>query len=234
MGKRLPSQRRGRGGSAFKSPSHRHRAPNTLPKVHQARAEVEDIQHNPGHSAPIAVLRLEDGSKDTLLAADGLAVGDEIGIGEGEAQLGSVLPLGEIPQGSYVYNIENQPGDGGKFVRTAGNNAFIVSRAPGEVVVQLPSGQFKSLNPACRAAIGTVAGSGIKDKPIVKAGKRHHMNKSKGTYWPVVRGVAKNPVDHPFGGGNKPSTGRPKTVARTSPPGTKVGSIAAKRTGGKD
>ncbi len=234
MGKRIPSQRRGRGTSTFKSPSHRHRAPNTLPKVHQARAVVDDIKHNPGHSAPVAILRLEDGSKDTLLAPEGLGVGDEVRIGQGEPALGCVLPLGEIPQGSYVYNIESQPGDGGKFCRTAGNHAFIVSRGANVIVVQLPSGAFKDFNPACRAAIGTVAGGGIKDKPIVKAGKRYHINKSKATYWPVVRGVAKNPVDHPFGGGNKPSTGRPKTVSRSSPPGTKVGSIAAKRTGGKN
>lgn len=232
MGKRIPSQRRGRGGSVYKSPSHRHHAPNELPKVRSARAVVEDIQHNPGHSAPHAILRMDDGSKDTLLAPEGLAVGDEIDIGEGEPSLGSVLPLGEIPQGSYVYNIENQPGDGGKFCRTAGNNAFIVSRGPKTVVVQLPSGSFKDFNPACRAAIGTIAGGGIKDKPIVKAGKKHHVLQSKGKYWPVVRGVAKNPVDHPFGGGNKQHTGRPKTVARSSPPGTKVGSIAAKQTGG--
>ncbi len=234
MGKRIPSQRRGHGGSTFKSPSHRHRAPNTLPKVHTARGVVDDIKHNPGHSAPIAIIRFDDGSKGTILAPEGLAVGDEISIGEGEPSLGSVLPLGEIPQGSYVYNIESQPGDGGKFCRTAGNHAFIVSKTPTATVVQLPSGAFKTLHRACRAAIGTVAGGGIKDKPIVKAGKRHHLIKSKATYWPVVRGVAKNPVDHPFGGGNKPSTGRPKTVARSSPPGTKVGSIAAKRTGGKN
>jgi large subunit ribosomal protein L2 len=234
MGKRLPSQRRGRGGSVFTSPSHRHHAPNTLPKRHQARAVVEDIKHNPGHSAPIAVLRFEDGTTGHLLAPAGLAVGDEVNVGQGEPELGNVLPLGEIPQGSYVYNIENQPGDGGKFCRSAGNRSFIVARSAERVVVQLPSGQFKEFDPACRAAIGTVAGSGIKDKPIVKAGKRYHMNKSTGRFWPVVRGVAKNPVDHPFGGGNKPSTGRPKTVARSSPPGTKVGSIAAKRTGGKD
>ncbi len=234
MGKRLPVQRRGRGSPTYRSPSHRHKATNELPKVHEGRARVEDLQHNPGHSAPLALLRLEDGSTDAMPAAAGLAVGDELTIGQGEATLGSVLPLGEIPQGTYVYNIENQPGDGGKFVRSAGTQAFIVAKAPGHVIIQLPSGSFKQLNPACRAAIGTIAGGGMKDKPIVKAGKRTHILRSTGRYWPVVRGVAKNPVDHPFGGGNKQHTGRPKTVGRSAPPGAKVGSIAAKRTGGKD
>ena len=231
MGKRIPAQRRGRGSSTYKNPSHRHKAPNTLPKVHKATAVVEDLIHNPGHQSPLAILRLDDGSKAHLPAPDGLAVGDEINVGEGEATLGSVLPLGMIPEGRFIYNIESNPGDGGKFCRSAGNRAVVVTRGAKPVVVQLPSGKFKNFDPACRAAIGTVAGGGIKDKPIVKAGKKHHMLRSKGTYWPVVRGVAKNPVDHPFGGGQKQHTGRPKTVARGAPPGAKVGSIAAKRTG---
>ncbi len=231
MGKRIISQRRGKGSSTFKSPSHRHKAPNTLPKVHKATATVEDIVHNPGHQSPLAILRLDDGSKASYPAPEGLAVGDEVNLGEGEATLGSVLPLGMIPEGRFIYNVENKPGDGGKFCRSAGNRAVVVQRGRDTVVVQLPSGQFKNFNPAVRAAIGTVAGGGIKDKPIVKAGKRHHILQSKGTYWPVVRGVAKNPVDHPFGGGQKQHTGRPKTVARSAPPGRKVGSIAAKRTG---
>jgi large subunit ribosomal protein L2 len=234
MGKRIPAQRRGHGSSTYQSPSHRHKSSNELPKVHEATATVEDIVHNPGHTAPLAILRLEDDSTDTLPAPAGLGVGDEIALGEGEPTLGSVLPLGEIPQGTYVYNIENQPGDGGKFCRSAGTHSFIVDRSPGAVTVQLPSGSLKEFNPACRAAIGIVAGGGIKDKPIVKAGKKHHMLQSTGRYWPVTRAVAKNPVDHPFGGGNKQHTGRPKTVSRSAPPGAKVGSIAAGRTGGKE
>jgi large subunit ribosomal protein L2 len=234
MGKRLPVQRRGSGSPTYQSPSHRHKASNDLPKVHEGEAVVDDIQHNPGHSAPIALLRFEDGTTDSIPAPAGLAVGDEITIGQGDATLGSVLPLGNIPQGTYVYNIENQPGDGGKFVRSAGTQSFIVAKTPDQVIVQLPSGAFKELNPACRAAIGTIAGAGMKDKPIYKAGKKDHVLRSTGRYWPVVRGVAKNPVDHPFGGGNKQHTGRPKTVGRSAPPGAKVGSIAARRTGGEE
>ncbi len=231
MGRPIPAQRRGKGSHTYTSPSHRHHAPNTLPRVRTATGKVEDIKHNPGHSSPHAIVRMEDGTVHSMLAPEGIAVGDPVHIGEGDPTLGSVLPLGDIPQGAYVYNIESQPGDGGKFCRSAGNHAFIVSRSPGAIVVQLPSGAFKEFSPSCRAAIGTVAGGGFKDKPLVKAGKKHHILRSTGRYWPVVRGVAKNPVDHPFGGGNKQHTGRPKTVARSAPPGAKVGSIAAKRTG---
>ena len=232
MGKPIVSRRRGKGSPTFRSPSHRHGAPNALPKVHQATGTVEDITHNPGHQSPLALLRFEDGSTGTMLAPEGLAVGDPIEIGgDSDPQRGFVLPLGRIPEGSFIYCIEGKPGDGGKFCRSAGNRATIVSRSQRAVMVQLPSGSFKEFHPSCRCIVGVVAGGGLKDKPIVKAGKRHHMIANKATYWPVVRGVAKNPVDHPFGGGQKQHTGKPKTVARGAPPGRKVGSIAAKRTG---
>lgn len=231
MGKPIISRRRGKGSPTFRSPSHRHGKPNTLPKVHQAVATVEDIVHNPGHQSPLALLRLENGSTDTMLAPEGIAVGDRVHIGDGELGLGAVLPVGRIPEGSSIFCIESKPGDGGKFCRSAGNRAVVVSRSPRSVVIQLPSGKMKEFHPSCRSILGTVAGGGLKDKPIAKAGKRFHMLSGKATYWPVVRGVAKNAVDHPFGGGQKQHTGKPKTVARGTPPGRKVGSIAARRTG---
>lgn len=232
MGKPIVSRRRGKGSPTFKSPSHRHGEPNTLPKLHEGDGTVEDLIHNPGHQSPLAVLRMADGSRASMLAPEGIAVGDPVAIGgEVELRVGSVLPLGRIPEGSFIFCIESKPGDGGKFVRSAGNHATVVSRSRKSVVVQLPSGRFKDFHPSCRCIIGVVAGGGLKDKPIVRAGKRFHMLRNKATYWPVVRGVAKNPVDHPFGGGQKQHTGKPKTVARGAPPGRKVGSIAAKRTG---
>ncbi len=90
---------------------------------------------------------------------------------------------------------------------------------------------MKWLNPKCRATIGIVAGGGRTDKPFVKAGKKWYKMANKATKWPVVRGVAMNAVDHPFGGGGRQHPGRPKTVGRHTPPGRKVGSIAARRTG---
>jgi large subunit ribosomal protein L2 len=101
----------------------------------------------------------------------------------------------------------------------------------GKAIVELPSGELKAFNPQCRATIGVVAGGGRKEKPFLKAGNRHYAAKAKGKKSMGVRGVAMNAVDHPHGGGNRQHPGRPTTVSRHAPPGRKVGSIAAKRTG---
>jgi len=231
MGKRIISRRRGRASPTYTSPSHKHGAPMTHPKVRTMGGTVEDILHNPGHSAPMARVRLDNNTLTHIIAPDGLAVKARVHIGEGEPTLGSVLPLYKIPEGTLVHNIEAKPGDGGKFARAAGNKATVTTVSATGVVVQLPSGRFKEFQPHCRASIGTVAGGGQLEKPLAKAGKTFHKIRSKATYWPIVRSVAKNPVDHPFGGGQKQHPGKPKTVGASAPPGRKVGSIRAKRTG---
>ena len=91
--------------------------------------------------------------------------------------------------------------------------------------------KLKRLNPRCRATIGVVAGGGRTEKPFVKAGKKFHKMRVRGTKYPRVRGVAMNACDHPFGGGGRQHPGRPKSVARGAPPGRKVGAIASRRTG---
>jgi large subunit ribosomal protein L2 len=98
-------------------------------------------------------------------------------------------------------------------------------------MVKLPSGKIVSLPSRCRATIGIVAGAGRIEKPFLRAGRKWHWMMSKGRYYPRVRGVAMNPVDHPFGGGAHQHPGKPTLVKRTSPPGKKVGLIAASRTG---
>lgn len=150
---------------------------------------------------------------------------------DGFNKFGNTLPLAEIPEGTPIYDIENTPGDGGRFVRSSGTYASVVTHDANQAVVELPSGELKYLNPNCRASIGVVAGGGRKDKPFLKAGKRWHAYKAKGKKFMTVRGVAMNAVDHPHGGGNRQHPGRPTTVSRHAPPGRKVGSIAAKRTG---
>ena len=97
--------------------------------------------------------------------------------------------------------------------------------------MRLPSGSKKTLVSHCRAMIGIVAGGGRIDKPLLKAGAAYHKYKVKRNCWPRVRGVAMNPVEHPFGGGNHQHIGHPSTVSRFAPPGRKVGLIAARRTG---
>jgi large subunit ribosomal protein L2 len=148
-----------------------------------------------------------------------------------EIKPGNSLPLAEIPEGIPVCNIESNPGSGGQFVRASGVYGILVAHDVGKTVVQLPSGELKWLNPLCMATIGVVAGGGRTDKPFVKAGKKYHKMKSRASKYPRVRGVAMNVVDHPFGGGGWQHPGRPTTVSRNAPPGRKVGSIAARRTG---
>jgi len=236
MGKRLIQQRRGRSQGKFNAPSHRFRG---RVKYIQDRTEhegiVEDILHDPGRTAPLAIVRLDNGKKILTIASEGIEVGDKTKFtdNKGELGVGNVLPIGKIPEGIPVYNIELSPGDGGKLVRAGGSNATIVSHDVKKTVIQLPSGQFKTLDSSCRATIGVIAGGGRKDKPFLKAGKKYFAYKGRGKQYPVVRGVAMNPVAHPHGGGSHQHVGKPSTVKRGASPGRKVGSIAAKKTGRK-
>jgi large subunit ribosomal protein L2 len=200
------------------------------PAVPTAEGTVEDLIHAPGRTTPLAKVRLQDGGKPILMiAAEGLQVEQTIRIGEGATpEVGCVLPLKSIPVGTHVFNIESRPGDGGKFVRAAGQGATLVS-AGARPVVQLPSGQFKSFEPECRATVGRTAGGGHKTKPLAKAGKKYHTLKSKATKYPTVRGVAMNPVAHPHGGGGHQHVGRPSTVSANAPPGRKVGRLSSKK-----
>lgn len=232
MGKRLVVQRRGKGG-IHKSPGHRHLGEIRYPALREpTTATVLDIVHDPGHDAPVVIARLEaTGSNILMFATEGVHVGKKLLFGTPTLAAGNVLDLARIPDGMPVYNIEARPGDGGKFVRSAGTTCAIVGHERNRVILKLPSGAFKSFHPQCRATIGLVGGGGRGDKPFVKAGKKMHSVRSRAKLFPVVSGVAKNAVDHPHGGGQKQHEGKPTTVARGTPPGRKVGLIAAKRTG---
>jgi large subunit ribosomal protein L2 len=127
-----------------------------------------------------------------------------------------------------VFNIESMPGDGGKFCRTAGASALVVSHGT-SVTLKLPSGKTKQFNPGCKATVGLVAGSGARDIPILKAGRHIHYLQSKAKRPYTVRGVAMNAVNHPHGGGNHQHVGRPSTVGRGTPPGRKVGRLSPQR-----
>jgi len=231
MGKRLRQQRRGKGTTVFTRPSWRFKAKVKLIAANQPmKGEIVDIINDPARSAPLMVVRYENGSVAYLPAFYGAMVGQQVGYLQ-EPAPGSVMMLKDIPEGTDIYNIEIRPGDGGKLVRAAGSSAKVVSREADKVIVRLPSKEFKALHPNCRAIVGVIAGAGRKDKPIIKAGKKFHMMKARNKYWPKVSAVKMNAREHPFGGKRK-RTGRiPKTVSRHAPPGRKVGSIAAKRTG---
>jgi len=148
-----------------------------------------------------------------------------------ELKIGNILPLKSIPEGTSIYNIESQPGDGGKFVRASGAFAKIITKMENGIVVELPSSKRKTFTPECRAMVGIVAGAGRTEKPFLKAGTRFYAMKSKNKFWPQVSGTSMNSVNHPFGGSSSHAKGIPTQASRNAPPGRKVGKIAPKRTG---
>jgi len=229
MGKQLRQQRRGKAGAVYRSPSHRHIGNIRYPNVDAGNGKIVDLIHAPGRSGPLAKVDFQ-GERVLMIAAEGMVVGKDIAYGTGSADLtpGNVVSLSSVPEGSFVYNVEGSPGDGGKFVRSAGTSATVVSRGD-KVVLLMPSGSFKSFDPRCRASLGVVAGGGQREKPFGKAGNKFHAYKSKAKAYFKVKGVAMNPVNHPHGGGGHPHVGKPSTVGRNAPPGRKVGRLSPKR-----
>jgi len=192
---------------------------------------VKDIVRDPGRTAPVAIIKLEDGKEILHIATNGLKVGDAISYG-GRAAIGNVLPLGSIPIGTRISAIETYPNSGPKLCRSSGSFATVVSKSGDSVTLQLSSGKTKQLHANCRATIGVPAAGGRTEKPWVKAGKRWHAMTARGKLYPRTVGVAMAPVDHPFGGRKKAP--RPSgIVSRHAPPGAKVGSISPKRVGKK-
>ena len=147
--------------------------------------------------------------------------------------IGNVLPLISLPEGTIVCNVEDKAGDRGTLARTSGNYATVIGHdVDGQTTrIRLPSGAKKTVPSFSRATVGVVAGGGRIDKPMLKAGRAYHKYRVKRNSWPRTRGVAMNPVDHPHGGGNHQHIGHSSTVKRMSAPGQKVGLIAARRTG---
>ena len=134
---------------------------------------------------------------------------------------------------AHLQVVEAQPGDRGKLARSSGNYCTVVTHDVdgGVTHLKLPSGMRKTVSNNCRAMVGVVAGGGRIDKPLLKAGRAFHKWRMKKNIFPKVRAVAMNPVEHPHGGGNHQHIGKPSTVRRDTPPGRKVGLIAARRTG---
>merc|ERR1719483_640196 len=144
-----------------------------------------------------------------------------------------LLPVGHMPEGTIVCNLEEKTGDRGKLARASGNYATVIAHNTDtkRTRVKLPSGNKKVIPSANRAMIGIVAGGGRIDKPMLKAGRAYHKYKAKRNSWPKTRGVAMTPVEHPHGGGNHQHVGKASTVKRGASAGKKVGLIAARRTG---
>lgn len=228
MGKRIIAQRRGKGSPTYRAPSHRYVGKIRYIKVPEpVNARVIDILHDPGRNAPVAIVTFPDGKETLIIATEGLMVGDVITVGNYSSK--GIAPLSEIPPGTPICGIEAYPGSGPKFCRASGSYAVVVSKSEEKVIVKMPSGKFKEFDGRCLATVGIPAGAGRKDKPFVKAGQKYYAMKARNKLWPRTSACKMNAVDHPFGGQTGP--GQPKTVSRHAPPGAKVGSIAARRTG---
>lgn len=196
-------------------------------------AVVSDIVHDPGRGAPVAVLR-HDGSEFYIPAVEGMFVGQVVEIGESaKPSTGNIVPVGRLPEGSIVSVIERIPGDGGKLVRSSGAYGIVAAQLGEKTVIKLPSKKDIEVPSNSLAVVGVVAGGGRMEKPFLKAGAKYYLMKARHRYWPKSRGVAMVPAVHPFGGGSHKRIGRPETVKRTTPPGRKVGLIAARRSGRK-
>ncbi len=172
-------------------------------RKHGVEADVVAIEYDPNRTARIALLQYADGDKAYILAPDGLRVGMKVAAGPDAApKVGNAMPLGKIPPGSAIHNIELVPGRGGQIARSAGQQAFLNNLEGGYALVKLPSGEIRKVNEVCYATIGQV-------------GNTDHMNVSGGkagrSRWlgirPTVRGMVMNPIDHPMGGGNGKSKG---------------------------
>jgi len=240
MGKRIITQRRGRGTFTYKSFSHRykgavkHRKYDEIEKTSVVNGRIVDFIHCPGHSAPLAKIKFDNGDEILTSAPSGLKVNDIVASGiKAKVAVGNTLPLRIIPEGTDIYNIESNPGDGGKFVRTSGGTATVVAHRGDKIAVKLPSKKQKMFHADCRATIGLISGSGRKDKPMAKAGKNYHAMHARNKLYPRTSGVAMNAVDHPFGSGRGRHVGKPKTPPRGAPPGRNVGLIRSRRTGRK-
>ena len=184
MTKRLIQQRRGKGGSRFRSPKHRFKGATTLKKFDSSernsavRGTVKSLYHDPGKTAPFITVMFEDKELVNYQAPLGIRVGDMVQSGAGaEVKLGNTLPLKKIPEGTGIYCVERRPGSGAKFARVAGNSARVIAHEARGVVVQLPSKKRVVLNENCRAIIGKVAGGGAREKPLVKAGRKHYRRR---------------------------------------------------------
>jgi large subunit ribosomal protein L2 len=236
MGKNLIQQARGKGSPRYRAPSFRYKGKSKYAKYGEAKlsGEIIDFIHCQGHSAPLAQIEYGNGDVILMQAPEGVRVGDKVEMGDNvNVKRGNVMPLKKIPEGIAIYNLEAFPGDGGKFVRASGGFAKIITKMKDRIVVELPSAKRRTFLPECRATIGVIAGSGRKEKPFLKAGKRYYAMKAKNKLYPLVSGTSMNAVDHPFGGSSSAVKGGTTQSSRNAPPGKKVGKLAPKRTGKK-
>jgi len=170
---------------------------------HGIAATVVGIEYDPGRSARIALIEYPDKERAYILAPDGLVVGRQVVSGPtAPAEVGNCLPLSAVPVGLPIHNLEINPGKGGQMVRSAGSAATLMSRDDGYAQIRLPSGEIRRVHETCYATVGQVSNPEHENIVLGKAGRSIHLGRR-----PMSRGMVRNPVDHPNGGGQGKSKG---------------------------
>jgi len=234
MGKKIRVQRRGRGGHQFKAAKMNKIAPAKYPANTGELKEgcIKELTHEPGRGAPLAYVEFKSGKGYYTTAIEGTSVNQEIQVGpDAPLKLGNVLPVGDIPEGTMVCNIEMRPGDGGKIAKASGAFGTVIAHTGDKTTVRLPSKRTIRIKNEARASIGIISGGGRKEKPFMTAGEKHHAKKAKGHKFPTAHGVKMPAAMHPHGGGRHRRPGKSTTVGRNAPPGAKVGLIASRNSG---
>ena len=177
-------------------------------------ATVQSIEYDPNRSCFIALIQYEDGEKSYILAPNGLKVGAKVMSGPtAEPELGNCMPLTNIPGGLEIHNVEMNPGQGGKLIRSAGGVGRLGAKEGEYSVIILPSGEMRRVKSKCRATIGQLGNLDYINVSIGKAGRQRHMGNR-----PHTRAKAMNPIDHPLGGGEGRSNGGRHPVSKTGVP----------------
>tara|TARA_B100001540_G_scaffold310897_1_gene329412 strand:- start:394 stop:1230 length:837 start_codon:yes stop_codon:yes gene_type:complete len=167
------------------------------------QAKVERIEYDPNRTSYIALIKYEDNSQNYIICPESLKIGDTVISGNAkEIKIGNTMPLKDIPPGTLVHNVELIEGNGGKLARSAGSSVTLSGFDNEYAIIKLSSGETRKVRSTCRATIGTVSNPDQKNIQIGKAGRNRWKGKR-----PLVRGVAKNPVDHPHGGGEGKTSG---------------------------
>jgi len=228
MGKRIIQQARGKGSLTYRVSKKAYSKKISYP-LGTGEAEVIGIIHSAAHSAPL-IKAVMDKKSFYIPAFVGSFIGQKINVG-GKAKVGNILNVKDIPAGAQIYNIEMNPGDGGKMMRSAGSSAILSKKLDtGKVVLTMPNKKEVKLHGNCRATIGIIAGDGRLNKPFMKAGPKFHKMKAKSKLYPRISAVAVNAVDHPFGSGRGKRI-KSKIARKDASPGRKVGHLRPKRTG---
>lgn len=166
-------------------------------------AKVFSIEYDPNRTCRIALLNYADGEKRYIIAPDGLKVGADVMSGPGsEIKVGNALPLKEIPLSSFIHNVELKPGKGGQLGRSAGCSLQLMAREGKMAQLKMPSGEVRMVQVECMATYGVVGNIDHENISLGKAGRSRWLG-----IRPASRGVAKNPVDHPMGGGEGKTSG---------------------------